>query len=132
METEVLAGKVSTKLLHYAAAVGAGLVVVGRFGLHRESEALIGSNAHTLARTGTTNVLVVEPPKVPITLPEAPVEQAPALTWTPEAEAILRRIPPFAQGMAKTAIEEYARGEGLAEVTESAVRDVSRRFGMGG
>ncbi len=132
VETEVLAGKVSTQLLHYAAAVGAGLVVVGRFGLHRESESLIGSNTHTLARTSTTNVLVVEPPKTPVVLPETPAGQVPALTWTPEAEAILRRIPAFARGMAKTAIEEHVRDRGLDEVTESAVREVSRRFGMGG
>lgn len=60
IKTEVLTGKVFPQISHYASVVGASLVVVGRFGVHREDISLIGSTAHALARTCPTNLLIVD------------------------------------------------------------------------
>ncbi|WP_221056364.1 universal stress protein [Methanoculleus chikugoensis] len=129
VHTAVVAGRVCPQVHHYAAARGAGLLVLGRYGLHREEASLVGSNALNLARMSTTNVLVVAPPAGPIAVPDLPID---AIPWTPEAEALLSRVPPFARGAARTAIEEHARARGLSRITESAVQDAARRFGMGG
>jgi nucleotide-binding universal stress UspA family protein len=61
--SEVLAGKVSNEIQRYAASHAAGLIVVGRHGLHREKESLIGSNALKLARLCAANVLIVSAPE---------------------------------------------------------------------
>ena len=57
---EVLTGKVFSQLSHYASVVGASLVVVGRYGVHKEDISLIGSTAHALARSCPTNLLIVD------------------------------------------------------------------------
>ena len=129
VHTAVIAGRVCPQVHHYAAARGAGLLVLGRYGLHREEESLIGSNTLNLARMSTTNVLVVAPPKTPIAVPDLPCD---AIPWTPEAENLHARVPPFARRMARMAVEEHARTQGLSWVTENTVRDVARRAGMGG
>jgi len=130
VHTTVIAGRVCPQVHYYAAARGAGLLVLGRYGLHREKESLIGSNTLNLARMSTTNVLVVAPPETPVTVPDLPSDAA--IPWTPEAESILARVPPFARGVARMAIEEHARDRGLSRVTEDTVRDVTRRSGVGG
>lgn len=129
VHTAVVAGRVCPQVHHYAAVRGAGLLVLGRYGLHREDESLIGSNTLNLARMSTTNVLVVAPQKTPITVPDLPSD---AIPWTPEAESLLSRVPPFVRRMARIAVEEHARTRGLSRVTESTVQDVARRSGMEG
>ncbi len=59
IKKEVLTGKVFKQIAHYANVVNAGLVVVGKYGVHREKPSLIGSTTHALARISQTNLLVV-------------------------------------------------------------------------
>ncbi len=59
--TDVLAGEACHQIQEYALRHDASLIVLGRWGLHREPGSLIGSNALRLARQSTTNVLVVSP-----------------------------------------------------------------------
>ncbi len=58
---EVLAGKVFPQISHFASIKNAGLIVVGRYGVHREGVSIIGSNSHALARSTATNILIVSP-----------------------------------------------------------------------
>jgi hypothetical protein len=51
------------------------------------------------------------------------------LAWTPEALTRLGRVPDFARGMARKAIEDYARQQGLDLVDEQTVCDAKKRFG---
>jgi nucleotide-binding universal stress UspA family protein len=129
---EVVAGKVYPQIHHYAALREAGLVVMGRWGLHREPESLIGSNTLNLARLSTANLLVVAPPEEPLEVPESPREEAVSLHWTPEAEAVLERVPSFVRRMARKAVEDHVREKGFTEVTPEAVREAGQLFGMGG
>ena len=133
MTTDVVAGKVCTQLHHYAALRGAGLLVLGRWGLHREKESLIGSNTLAAVRMSSTNVLVTAPSAEPLDIPELPQkEERSPLAWTEDAEKIMERIPPFARKMARGAIEEHARSKGADTVTKEIVDAVSKKFGMGG
>ncbi|HMF33086.1 MAG TPA: universal stress protein, partial [Candidatus Lokiarchaeia archaeon] len=94
--TEVLAGKIYPQLHHYAALHDAGIVVLGRFGIHAESESLLGSNTLNLARVVTTNLLVVEESDADLVALPADVDTEEHLEWDADAEAILARVPPFA------------------------------------
>jgi hypothetical protein len=59
-----------------------------------------------------------------------PVAAAPAVTWTPGAEARLARIPDFIRPMARKAIERYAESQGHASITEAVMDDARSTFGM--
>ena len=53
-----------------------------------------------------------------------------AVTWAPEAEARLERIPSFIRAMARRSIERYAEGKGHRTVTESVMDEARTVFGM--
>ncbi len=135
MRGEVLSGKVYPKLYQHAVARKAGLVVLGRWGLHRDAQSLIGSNALNLARLSGASTLVVaraeNPLKTPETLGERDEEPKEAPSWTPEAEERLKRVPFLVRRMARKAIEKHAGEQGLREITAEVVREAARRFGMG-
>jgi radical SAM protein with 4Fe4S-binding SPASM domain len=52
----------------------------------------------------------------------------PSLRWAPDAEARLHRIPSFVRGMVTKRIEDYARRQGLTEVTAELMREVRQRL----
>lgn len=135
MKGEVLAGKVYVKLHQYAVAREAALLVVGRWGLHKEATSLIGSNAMALARLSqATNILIIAPEgrkEAGMGPKSGRLEAEEGLAWTPEAEEYLQRVPFFARGMARRAIERRAREEGLWQITLETVQQAARRFGMG-
>jgi hypothetical protein len=58
----------------------------------------------------------------------APAESG-GVTWSPEAEARLRRIPSFAQGMARRSIERYAGSKGYGTITEAVMDEARTLFG---
>jgi nucleotide-binding universal stress UspA family protein len=128
VRTRVIKGKVFPQLHHYAEFEGAGLLVVGRWGLHREEVSLLGSHTLNLARICTTNLLVVSgkamvvPPSIPLMEKE--------FAWTPEGEELIGKVPRFARGMARKAVEQYCQEKGLSAIDTSAVREVAARFGM--
>jgi len=132
IRTAILKGKIFSQILNYAALHAASLIVVGRYGIHHEEPGLIGSNTLNLARLAPGNVLVVAPSEEHIPVPDIPVPDSPVrLPWVPEAEEMLHRIPPFAQGMARRAIEEKVRSSGGTMVTPDAVSDLGNEMGMG-
>jgi len=56
---------------------------------------------------------------------------APAgVTWSPEAEARVARIPEFIRPMARRAIERYAEAKGVLTITEGVMDEARGAFGM--
>jgi DNA-directed RNA polymerase subunit RPC12/RpoP len=53
-----------------------------------------------------------------------------SVTWAPEAEARLERIPAFIRAMARRSIERYAEGKGHRVVTEAVMDEARTVFGM--
>jgi nucleotide-binding universal stress UspA family protein len=131
LRTEVVAGKVWPALLHYSALKRAGLIVLGRYGLHREFASIAGGSTLNAARLSTGNLLVVAPPAEPFDLPDASGARVPPLHWSDEAVSILERVPAFARPMARAAIEDRARRKGESGVTGELVREVSCAFRRG-
>jgi nucleotide-binding universal stress UspA family protein len=126
----VLTGKVFDGLLDFSASVLASLMVVGRWGIHKEEESPIGSNSLNIARLFEGNVLIASPRK-DIAVPRMAGESAEKLAWTEDALDIINRVPPFARKMAKGAVEDRARKMGKSVVDAQTVNDVAALFGMG-
>ncbi|MBI3974474.1 MAG: universal stress protein [Chloroflexi bacterium] len=128
--TTLLTGKPFQRVLDHAGQRNCAVLVVGRFGLHRTEYADLGNTSENVARLAGCSVLVVagelaSPPEQP-----APAEAAPGIAWTPEAETRLQNVPPFARGMARQAIEDYARGQGYAAITPAVMSEARQKVGM--
>lgn len=139
VETALLRGKTTPTLAEHASRIGAGLLVLGRFGHHRTDIADVGSNAEGLARIASTNVLVVasRDAKQPTQRhsPSFAVATAPpthnALQWDEDALQAMDRVPLFVRPMALRAVEDHARTAGANRVTLDFVMEVAKRMGMG-
>jgi hypothetical protein len=44
--------------------------------------------------------------------------------WTPEAQAILAKIPPFVRGMVKSRMESHAAKQGIPAITAELLREI--------
>lgn len=128
-ERSLVQGKAYRALLDHAGQIGAALIVVGRFGHHRESGNDIGSNAEAVARLSAASVLVTAPAEV---APQPGAAERAALEWDDDALARLERVPGFARPMARRGVEEHVRSKGRERVTLADFLDVARRLGMGG
>ena len=52
------------------------------------------------------------------------------VTWSPEAEARVERIPSFIRPMARKAIERFAEAQGHPTVTEAVMDEARGALGM--
>jgi nucleotide-binding universal stress UspA family protein len=123
IETRLRKGKPAYELVRLAKQIEPALLVVGRFGLHRTDDLDIGSTAETVARLAPGNVLVVNE-----SLHEELEDQP--LSWTPEAEERLDKVPAFMRPMVRKAIESYARARGLSEITTEVVTAAKTNHGV--
>jgi nucleotide-binding universal stress UspA family protein len=124
-------GKTFPEIARFAARNDAGLIVVGRFGNHREPISLVGSVPANLSRSTGTNLLIVAPGTEPLEVPKPkPPMQEPSLPWSREAELLMQNVPEFARGMARKSIEERVRKLGGSIVTPDAVRELAPHKGV--
>lgn len=129
IETHLLEGKPYATVLRHVERVQPTLLALGRTGVHANEGLDIGSNAENLLRLAPCHVLLVGRTFTP-TWAEAREMIEVGLAWTPEALARLNRVPDFARGMARKAIEDHARQQGLEVVDERVVQEARQRFGM--
>lgn len=128
IETHLLAGKPSVAILRHLERARPSLLALGRTGVHADEDLDIGSTAENLLRLAPCHVLLAART---VRVPEWPREREPErLAWTPEAMARLERVPEFARGMARRAIEDYARERELELVDEQLVAEARAHFGM--
>jgi nucleotide-binding universal stress UspA family protein len=132
LNISVLAGRVYTKILDYGNLKNSDLIVLGRWGLHKEDIALIGSNAFNCAMFSKSNVLIVTPSDQKIDALNIETSEAKSIKWNPGAELMIERIPAFVRNMVKKMIEDYAREAGLSEVIPELVETMASKFGMEG
>jgi hypothetical protein len=57
-------------------------------------------------------------------------EQPATVSWSPEAEARVERIPSFIRPMAKKAIERFAEAQGHPTITEAVMDEARGALGM--
>ncbi len=137
----LVTGKAYAALNSHAGDAKADLIVVSRYGHHREECSRLGSNAEGILRTTAANVLLtggVEQIRPPMDIVETTTAsprkntlEPVAVSWNSDAEARLKRVPIFARPMAKRAVEDAVRSSGKATVSARDFDDIAAKFGMG-
>ena len=108
VETQVLIGKPFDVLLKWAGEIDPSLLIVARHGSHRIEGTDLGSQADNLVHLADTNVLLIGTENVrPEEIPWIEEDGEAGLEWAPEAEVRILRVPPFALGIARKAVEEF-------------------------
>ena len=108
VETQVLIGKPFDVLLKWAEEIDPSLLIFARHGSHRIEGTDLGSQADNLVQLADTNVLLIGTEQVrPEEIPWIEEDGEAGLEWAPEAEVRILRVPPFALGIARKAVEEF-------------------------
>lgn len=118
LTTQILVGKPFQVILQWAEEIKPTLLIAARHGAHRIEGTDMGSQAENLARLSPCNLLLVGTTGIrPEDIPWIEEDGQAGLPWSPEAEVRILRVPPFAQGIARRAVEEYALEQSKGEVT---------------
>jgi nucleotide-binding universal stress UspA family protein len=116
--TQILIGKPFQVILQWAEEIKPSLLVVGRHGAHRIDGTAMGSQVDNLIRLAPCNVLVTGTVGIkPEEIPWIEEDGQAGLPWAPDAEVRILRVPPFAQGIARRAVEEFVVERGGDIVT---------------
>jgi nucleotide-binding universal stress UspA family protein len=124
IETQILVGKPFQVIMQWAEEVKPSLLVLARHGAHRIDGTEMGSQAENLVRLAPCNMLLVGTEGIrPEDIPWIEEDGQAGLPWAPEAEVRILRVPPFAQGIARRAVEEY-----VLEHTDSPAATVTNKW----
>jgi nucleotide-binding universal stress UspA family protein len=108
VETQILIGKPFQCILQWIEELDPSLLVLARHGGHRIEGTELGSQAENLVRLAPTNILLVGTTDVrPDEIPWIEEDGEQGLEWAPDAEVRILRVPPFALGIARKAVEEF-------------------------
>jgi nucleotide-binding universal stress UspA family protein len=108
LKTQILVGKPFQVIMQWAEEIKPSLLVAARHGAHRIEGTELGSQAENLVRIAPCNLLLVGTVGIrPEDIPWIEEDGQAGMPWAPEAEVRILRVPPFAQGIARRAVEEY-------------------------
>src|SRR5690606_37045277 len=108
VETQILIGKPFQVILQWIEEARPTLLVLARHGSHRIAGKDLRPEAENLVRLAPSDVLLVGTTDVhPEDIPWIEEDGHAGLEWAPEAEVRILRVPPFALGIARRAVEEY-------------------------
>ena len=118
LETQILIGKPFQVILQWAEEIQPSLLIMARHGAHRIDGTEMGSQVENLLRLAPCNLLVTGTVGVrPEDIPWLEEDGEEGIPWAPDAEVRIQRVPPFAQGIARRAVEEYTMEHGADRVT---------------
>jgi nucleotide-binding universal stress UspA family protein len=118
IKTQILVGKPFQVVMQWAEEIQPSLLVLARHGAHRIEGTDLGSQAENLLRLTPTNVLLVGTVGIrPEDIPWIEEDGQASIPWSPDAEVRILRVPPFAQGIARRAVEEFVLERGGDIVT---------------
>jgi nucleotide-binding universal stress UspA family protein len=108
VKTQILIGKPFQVVMQWADEIKPTLAIIARHGSHRIDGTDLGSQAENLVRQLTCNVLLIGTTDVrPDEIPWIEEDGNTGLEWEPAAEVRILRVPPFALGIARKAVEEF-------------------------
>ena len=128
IKTTLLAGKAYNEIIKHIQTTKPSLLMLGRFGLHHVPESDMGSNAENLLRLAPGGVFLAARGFNPEEIIKTQTDALPTIEWTERALKRLEKVPPFAKGMAKKAIEDYARGKGQSSITEKIMDEAANKL----
>ena len=128
IKTQILVGKPFQVVMQWAEEMQPSLLVLARHGAHRIEGTELGSQADNLVRLAPCNVLLIGTVGVrPEDIPWIEEDGVASIPWAPEAEVRILRVPPFAQGIARKAVEEFVRRAAAATSSPTARLDEAIR-----
>ena len=108
MKSQILIGKPFQVILQWAEEIKPSMVIAARHGAHRVDGTDLGSQAENLVRLAPANLMLIGTTGIrPEDIPWIEEDGQAGLPWAPDAEVRILRVPPFAQGIARRAVEEY-------------------------
>jgi nucleotide-binding universal stress UspA family protein len=108
IKTQILVGKPFQVVMQWAEEIKPSLLVLSRHGAHRIDNTQLGSQAENLVRLAPCNTLMIGTVGIrPEDIPWIEEDGQAGMAWAPDAEVRILRVPPFAQGIARRAVEEY-------------------------
>jgi len=128
IKTTLLAGKACDEVLKHVRMKKPALLVIGHFGLHHVPESDMGSNAENLLRLAPCSIFIGARGFNPDEVIKTRTDAVPNIEWTEDAIKRLEKVPPFAKGMAKKAIEDYAREKGENSITEKVMDEATNKL----
>lgn len=128
IKTTLLAGKTYNEILKHIQITKPSLLIMGRFGLHHVPESDMGSNAENLLRLAPCSIFLGGRGFNPDEIVKSQVDSAPVIEWADGALKRLENVPPFAKGMAKKAIEDYAREKNHTTITEKVMDEATQKL----
>jgi nucleotide-binding universal stress UspA family protein len=129
LTTQILVGKPFQVVMQWAEEVKPSLLVLARHGAHRIEGTDLGSQAENLVRLAPCGVLLVGTTGVrPEDIPWIEEDGVASLPWAPDAEVRILRVPPFAQGIARRAVEEWVVEQGGDIVTSARLDEAIRKL----
>jgi len=108
----------------YVRKVDPSLLVIGKLGVHADSELDIGGNAENLLRNVDCSVLLSQREH----RPRIDILATANISWTHEAERRLAKAPDFVQDMARMAILRFAQEQGHTVITERLVEEATAQL----
>ena len=127
--TQILIGKPFQVILQWAEEIQPALLVVGRHGAHRIEGTELGSQVENLIRFAPCSVLITGTAGItPEDIPWIEEDGKAGLPWAPDAEVRILRVPPFAQGIARRAVEEFVMERGGDYVTSPQLDAAIRKL----
>ncbi len=129
VQSQILVGKPFQVILQWVEEIEPALLIIGRHGGHRIEGTEMGSQTENLIRMASANVLVTGIEGIaPEDIPWLEEDGEAGLEWAPDAEVRIQRVPPFAQGIARRAVEEYTIEQGGAMVTKHWLDQAIRKL----
>lgn len=128
LATRLLSGKAFEQLLRHARATKPWLMLLGRIGVHSDTDMDLGSATEHLLRQAPCNLLLSARCFTP---PLDHIAET-TMSWTEEAEARMAKVPEFVRGMARKAVVKHAAEQGHTVVTSDAIDACLSKFMPGG
>ncbi len=129
LQTQILIGKPFQVVLQWAEEIEPSLLVLARHGSHRIEGTDLGSQAENVVRLAPCTVLLTGTAGIrPEDIPWIEEDGVASLPWAQEAEVRILRVPPFAQGIARKAVEEYVLEQGGDVVTNARLDEAIRKL----
>jgi nucleotide-binding universal stress UspA family protein len=129
LKTQILVGKPFQVVLQWAEEIKPTLLIAARHGAHRIDGTELGSQAENLVRLAPCSLLLTGTVGVrPEDIPWIEEDGLASLPWAPDAEVRILRVPPFAQGIARRAVEEFTQEGGGDLVTNKWLDEAIRKL----
>ena len=129
LTTQILVGKPFQVIMQWIEEIEPTLLIMARHGAHRIEGTAIGSQADNLMRLAPCNTLLAGTVGIrPEEIPWIEEDGQAGLPWAPEAEVRILRVPPFAQGIARRAVEEFVIERGGDIVTNPSLDEAIKKL----